>query len=213
MADIKAALDEFRPVYDRTKAYDGYVSLEVSPYLAHETAGSLEEGKKLWGLLEPPQRDDQDPRAPPKGSPRSRSLLFSGVNVNVTLLFSVEAYEAVAKTFIKAIRRRVDAGLPVDKIASVASFFVSRIDSEADKRIEAKIKETTDPASKAKLEDALGKVAIDNAKNAYKPSSRSCSTAPSSPRSRPRGRRSSASSGRRSGPRTPSIPTRSTPPA
>ncbi len=166
VADIKAALDAFRPVYDRTEAYDGYVSLEVSPYLAHETKGSLEEGKKLWGLLDRPNAMIKIPGTP-EGLPAIEELLFAGVNVNVTLLFSVEAYEAVARTFIKAIQRRVDAGLPVDKVASVASFFVSRIDSEADKRIEARIKETTDPAAKAKLEAALGHVAIDNAKNAY----------------------------------------------
>jgi len=166
VADIQAALDEFRVVYDRTDGYDGYVSLEVSPFLSNDTAGSLAEGKKLWGLLGRPNAMIKIPGTP-EGLPAIEELLFSGVNVNVTLLFSVEAYEAVAKTYIKALRRRVDAGLPVDKIASVASFFISRIDTEADKRIEAKLKETTDPATKAGLEKLLGKVAIDNGKNAY----------------------------------------------
>ncbi|WP_435015806.1 bifunctional transaldolase/phosoglucose isomerase [Tundrisphaera sp. TA3] len=164
--DIRNALDTFRTVYDQTNGYDGFVSLEVSPYLAHNTEGTIAEGKQLWKLLDRPNAMIKVPGTP-EGLPAIEELLFSGINVNVTLLFSASAYEAVARTYIKAIRRRVDAGLPVDKIASVASFFISRIDSEADKRIEAKIKETTDPAAKAKLEAALGKVAIANGKNAY----------------------------------------------
>ena len=167
VADIQAALDTFRPVYDETNGYDGYVSLEVSPYLAHKTEESLEEGKKLWGLLGRPNAMIKIPGTP-EGLPAIEELLFAGVNVNVTLLFSVEAYTAVAHTYIKALQRRVDAGLPIDKIASVASFFISRIDTEADKRIEAKLAETTNPTVKAGLEAALGKVAIANGKNAYK---------------------------------------------
>ena len=167
VADIQAALDAFGPVYDQTEGLDGYVSLEVSPYLAHDTEGSLAEGKKLWSLLGRPNAMIKIPGTP-EGLPAIEELLFAGVNVNVTLLFSVEAYEKVAHTYIKALQRRVEAGLPVDKVASVASFFISRIDTEADKRIEAKIAETSDPAAKAKLEAALGKVAIANGKNAYK---------------------------------------------
>ncbi len=167
VADIQAALDAFQPVYDETDGLDGYVSLEVSPYLSKNTAGSITEGKKLWSLLGRPNAMIKVPGTP-EGLPAIEELLFSGINVNVTLLFSVEAYEAVAHIYIKALKRRVAAGLPVDKIASVASFFISRIDTEADKRIEAKLQETTDPAVRAKLEDALGKVAIANGKNAYK---------------------------------------------
>ncbi len=167
VADIQAALDEFRVVYDRTDGYDGFVSLEVSPLLSNDTAGTIAEGKKLWKLLGRPNAMIKVPGTP-EGLPAIEELLFSGINVNVTLLFSVDAYEAVAKVYIKALARRVEAGLPVDRIASVASFFVSRIDSEVDKRVEAKLKETTDPATRVKLEDVLGKVAIANAKNAYK---------------------------------------------
>ena len=167
VADIQAALDAFRPVYDETQAYDGYVSLEVSPYLSKNTEGTIVEGKKLWGLLGRPNAMIKVPGTP-EGLPAIEELLFSGVNVNVTLLFSVKAYEAVARTFIKALKRRVDAGLPVDKVASVASFFISRIDTEADKRIEAKIADSSDPAKKSQLQAALGKVAIANGKNAYK---------------------------------------------
>jgi transaldolase/glucose-6-phosphate isomerase len=166
VADIKAALDTFRTVYDRTRASDGYVSLEVSPLLAHDTAGTIAEGKKLWGLLDRPNAMIKVPGTP-EGLPAIEELLYSGINVNVTLLFSVDAYEAVAHTFVKALKRRVDEGKPVDRIASVASFFVSRIDSEADTRIEARLKQTTDPALRARLEHALGKVAIANAQNAY----------------------------------------------
>ena len=166
VADIQSALDEFKGVYEKAEGHDGNVSLEVSPYLAHDTEGTIAEAKKLWGLLGRPNAMIKVPGTP-EGLPAIEELLFSGINVNVTLLFSVDAYTKVAHTFIKALKRRADAGLPIDRIASVASFFISRIDTEADNRIEAKIKETTDPATKAKLEAALGKVAISNGKNAY----------------------------------------------
>ncbi len=166
VADIRRALDEFRPVYDRTNGGDGFVSLEVSPLLAHDTAATIAEAKKLWGLLGRPNAMIKIPGTP-EGLAAIEEALFSGLNVNVTLLFSVEAYRAVAETYLKALKRRVEKGLPVDRIASVASFFVSRIDTEVDNRIEAKLKEAKDPATKAKLEGLLGKAAIANAKNAY----------------------------------------------
>ena len=166
VADIGEALDAFRPTYDRTKALDGYVSLEVSPLLAHDTAGTIAEGKRLWGKLNRPNAMIKVP-ATPEGIPAIEELLYSGVNVNVTLLFSVVAYKTVAETYIRALTRRAAEGKPVDHLASVASFFVSRIDSEVDKRIDAKIKAESDPAKKATLESLLGKVAIANAKNAY----------------------------------------------
>ena len=167
VADIQAALDAFRPVYDETNQLDGYVSLEVSPYLAKKTDETIAEAKKLWSLLGRPNAMIKVPGTP-EGLPAIEELLYSGINVNVTLLFSVDAYKAVAETYIKALKRRADEGKPIDKIASVASFFISRIDTEADKRIEARIAETSDSATKAKLEAALGKVAIANGKNAYK---------------------------------------------
>jgi len=166
VADIKEALDLFRPVYDRTKGGDGYVSLEVSPLLAHSTEKTIAEAKKLWALLDRPNAMIKIPGTP-EGLPAIEECLFSGMNINVTLLFSVEAYEAVAHTYVKALKRRAEKGLPVDHIASVASFFVSRIDTETDKRIEAKIKATSDANEKAELEALLGKAAIANAKNAY----------------------------------------------
>jgi len=166
VADIQEALDLFRPLYDRTKGGDGYVSLEVSPYLAHDTAGTTKEAKILWDKLDRPNAMIKIPGTP-EGLPAIEDTLADGVNVNVTLLFSVEAYEAVARAYIRGLKRRADAGKPIDHVASVASFFVSRIDAEVDKRIDAKLATETDPARRAKLESLQGKIAIANAKNAY----------------------------------------------
>jgi len=166
IADIQEALDLFRPLYDRVNGGDGFVSLEVSPYLAHNTAETTSEAKILWDKLDRPNAMIKIPGTP-EGLKAIEDSLAAGINVNVTLLFSVEAYEAVARAYVRALKRRADAGQPVDRIASVASFFVSRIDSEVDKRIEAKLKTETDPAKKAKLEGLLGKIAIANAKSAY----------------------------------------------
>ena len=166
VADIEAALDLFRPTYDRTSGLDGYVSLEVSPLLAMDGEATLTEARKLWKLLDRPNAMIKIPGTP-AGVPVIEEALFDGLNVNVTLLFSVEAYEAVAHAYLNAIKRRDEAGLPLDHVASVASFFVSRIDAEVDKRLEAKIKAEADPARKAELESLMGKAAIANAKNAY----------------------------------------------
>lgn len=167
VSDIRQALDQFRTVYDRTRGLDGYVSLEVSPLLAHDTDGTIREAKELWGLLDRPNAMIKVPGTP-EGLPAIEELLYSGINVNVTLLFSVDAYEAVAETYLRALNRRVAEGKPVDHIASVASFFVSRIDAEVDRRIDALLKDETDPARKSKLESLKGRIAIANAKNAYK---------------------------------------------
>ena len=166
IADIQEALDLFRPTYDRLNGGDGFVSLEVSPYLAHETEGTTREAKLLWEKLGRPNAMIKIPGTP-EGLAAIEESLASGINVNVTLLFSVDAYKAVAHAYVKALKTRAAAGKPVDHIASVASFFVSRIDAEVDKRIDAKLKTETDPAKKAKLESLLGKIAIANAKNAY----------------------------------------------
>ncbi|MDB5350221.1 MAG: glucose-6-phosphate isomerase [Planctomycetota bacterium] len=166
VADIQEALDLFRPLYDRLNGGDGFVSLEVSPYLAHDTAGTTREAQILWDKLARPNALIKIPGTP-EGLRAIEDSLVAGININVTLLFSVEAYEAVAHAYIRALKRRADAGKPVNRIASVASFFISRIDAEVDKRIEAKLKTETDPATKAKLESLLGKIAIANAKAAY----------------------------------------------
>jgi transaldolase len=164
--DIRDALDLFRPVYDRTKTLDGYVSLEVSPLLARDTAATAREAKHLWEQLDRPNAMIKIPGTTECLDAIEESL-FEGINVNVTLLFSVAAYEAVALRYIRALERRVAAGLPIDRVASVASFFVSRIDAEVDKRLDALAKATTDPAVKAELATFAGKIAVDNAKLAY----------------------------------------------
>jgi len=161
--DITHALDLFRPTYERTDALDGYVSLEVSPLLARDTAKTTAEAETLWKKLGRPNAMIKIPGTA-EGLQAIEETLAKGINVNVTLLFSVQAYEAVAHAYLRALQRRADAGQPIDKVASVASFFVSRIDSEVDKRIEAKLKTETDPARKAGLEGLLGKIAVANAK-------------------------------------------------
>jgi transaldolase / glucose-6-phosphate isomerase len=163
--DIQGAADLLRPVYDRTKGHDGYVSLEVAPDLASDTQGTLDEARRLWKEVGRPNVMIKVP-ATPEGVPAIRTLLTEGINVNVTLLFSKEAYEGVAQAFVEAIEARVAKGLPVDRVASVASFFVSRIDSAVDALLEEKMKTATGP-DKARMLRLLGKVAIANAKVAY----------------------------------------------
>ena len=163
--DIQGAADIMRPVYDRTKAQDGYVSLEVAPDLANNTQGTLDEARRLWKEVNRPNVMIKVP-ATPEGVPAIRTLLTEGINVNVTLLFAKEAYEEVARAFVDAIEARVNKGLPVDRVASVASFFVSRIDSAVDALLEEKMKTATG-SDKARMLRLLGKVAIANAKVAY----------------------------------------------
>lgn len=153
--DIRLAADAIRPVYDRSAAADGYVSLEVSPDLARDTGGTLEEARRLWGLVDRPNLMIKVPGTP-EGVPAIRALLEEGINVNVTLLFARAAYEAVARAHLEALELRTGKGLPVDRIASVASFFVSRIDTAVDALLE-----------KSGRTDIAGKVAIANARLAY----------------------------------------------
>jgi len=171
VTDIRNALDLFRPVYDRTGGGDGFVSLEVSPKLAHQTQATIDEAAFYWKELDRPNAMIKIPGTP-EGLPAIEESLVAGLNINVTLLFSVEAYEAVARAYIKAVQRRADAGQSIDDMASVASFFVSRIDTEVDKRLDALIEKETDAAKRRKLESLKGKAAIANAKNAFKVSER-----------------------------------------
>jgi transaldolase / glucose-6-phosphate isomerase len=163
--DIQAAADVLRVVYDRTGAKDGYVSLEVSPELARDSEGTLAEARRLWAAVARPNVMIKVP-ATPEGIPAIRMLLAEGINVNVTLLFAREAYEAVAWACIEGLEARAQAGAPLGHVASVASFFVSRIDSLVDGWIADKAR-TADGAGKAGLESLLGRVAIANAKLAY----------------------------------------------
>jgi transaldolase/glucose-6-phosphate isomerase len=165
IADIQAAADVLRPVYDRTGSRDGYVSLEVSPDLANDTNGTLGEARELWKAVARPNVMIKVP-ATPAGLPAIRTLISEGINVNVTLLFARDAYEAVAQAYIEGLEARAAAGQPLGHIASVASFFVSRIDTVVDAQIEARLK-TAGGADRQRLESLAGKVAIANAKLAY----------------------------------------------
>src|SRR6266702_243116 len=164
--DVQDAADILRPVYDESKQQDGYVSLEVSPLLANDTTGTLEEARRLWKAVNRPNLMVKVP-ATAEGIPALRQLISEGINVNVTLLFSREVYEQVAKAYIEGLTARAASGGDVSRIASVASFFVSRIDSKIDAQIASQLKTTSDPAQRARLSGLLGKVAISNAKLAY----------------------------------------------
>ncbi len=162
--DIKAAADTLKPVYDKLDAKDGYVSLEVSPYISDDTDATIAEAKKLWGMVDRPNLMIKIPGTL-AGAPAIASTIASGINVNVTLLFALDAYVRVAEAYAMGLEERVRQGQPIDKIASVASFFVSRIDSSIDKEIDARV-EKGDAEADA-LKAVRGKVAIANAKMAY----------------------------------------------
>jgi transaldolase/glucose-6-phosphate isomerase len=164
--DVQDACDIFRPVYDETKHRDGYVSLEVSPFLANDTNGTIEEARRLWKAVNRPNVMIKVP-ATPEGIPAIRQLLEEGLNINITLLFAQSAYEKVAEAFIAALEARAAKGQPVNHIASVASFFVSRIDSLVDSKIDALLKTAAGDA-KTLLESLHGTIAIANAKLTYK---------------------------------------------
>ena len=164
--DIQNAADVLRPVYEASDGADGYVSLEVSPYLALDTEATLAEARRLHQAV---SRDNLMVKVPatPEGIPAIRQLTAEGISINVTLLFSQGAYEKVARAFVEGLEDRAKAGHDVSRIASVASFFISRIDSLVDKLLDEKIAAANDPASKTALEALKGKVAIANAKLAY----------------------------------------------
>ncbi|HEX9001545.1 MAG TPA: transaldolase [Blastocatellia bacterium] len=164
--DIQRAADLFTPVYERTNKIDGYVSLEVSPLLAHDTAGTVADAKRLWTALGRPNVCIKIP-ATPAGLPAIRQTIAAGINVNVTMIFALENYEQVADAFISGLEDRAAAGQPVDHIASVASVFVSRIDAIVDAELESRISKSSDEAEKARLSSLLGKIAIANAKLQY----------------------------------------------
>jgi transaldolase/glucose-6-phosphate isomerase len=164
IADIKAAARDLRPVYDRTGGEDGYVSLEVSPYLANDTSGTIHEAHRLWQAVGEPNLMVKVPGTA-AGVPAIRQLIEDGLNINVTLLFSLAAYQDVAHAFVEGLEARVARGEPVDRIASVASFFVSRIDTQIDKKIDERVEAGDDNADT--LKSLRGKVAIANARLAY----------------------------------------------
>ncbi len=164
--DVQTATDIFRGVYNESKRRDGYVSLEVSPTLANDTQGTLDEARRLWQAV---GRENLMVKVPAtkEGIPAIRQLLEEGLNINITLLFAQSTYEQVAEAYIAALEARAAKGLDVSKIASVASFFVSRIDTLIDGQIDAKLKTETDVKKKEYLSSVQGKVAIANARRTY----------------------------------------------
>ena len=165
VADVGEACDLLLGVWERTNGVDGYVSLEVSPRLANDTEATLAEARRLYSALGRKNALIKIPGTP-AGGPAIRRALFEGINVNVTLLFSCEAYETVAEAHTQALEDRLDAGLPVDDTASVASFFLSRIDSLTDKKLAA-LAAGLDGSEKAGVESLAGEAAVANAKIAY----------------------------------------------
>lgn len=164
--DIRDACDVLRPIYDRLNRHDGYVSMEVSPAAASDTERTLSEARDLWKLVDRPNVMIKVPGTG-AGLPAVEQLISEGININITLLFSVDNYKEVAERYIRGLERRHENGQPVDHVASVASFFVSRVDSSVDKQLLAKIDASTDEAEKERLRRLLGKAAIANAKLAY----------------------------------------------
>ncbi len=162
--DIQQAADLLKPVYEQTQGRDGYVSLEVSPYLAKDTDGTVAEARRLWQAVQRPNLMIKVP-ATPEGIPAIQTLIGEGINVNVTLLFAQEAYRQVAEAYLAGLEALAAAGGDLQRVASVASFFVSRIDSLVDAKLEAKLK--AGEGDRALLESLRGKVAIANAKLAY----------------------------------------------
>ncbi len=155
IADIQLAADKLRPLYDAAQGADGFVSLEVSPTLAHDTEGTIADAKRLHTAVNRPNLMIKIP-ATPEGIPAIEATLAAGINVNVTLIFSLRQYEDTVEAYIKALEKRLAAGEDISKIASVASFFVSRVDTAVDKQLEA-LGHT----------DLQGHAAVDNAKLAY----------------------------------------------
>jgi transaldolase len=164
--DVRTACDLFGGVFAATRGADGYVSIEVSPSVAHDADATVEEARRLWAAVDRPNVLVKVPGTP-DGARAVRRLVADGINVNITLLFSVEAHRRVIEAYLAALEQRIEAGQPIDAIASVASFFVSRVDTEIDKRLDAKIA-LAPAAERPALEALKGKAAIANARLAYR---------------------------------------------
>jgi transaldolase / glucose-6-phosphate isomerase len=164
--DIQDAADALRGVYQESSFHDGYVSLEVSPYLAMKTQETMDEARRLWKTV---QRDNVMIKVPgtTAGIPAIQQLVSEGLNINITLLFAQEVYEKVAEAYINGVEAYAAKGGNLKKIASVASFFISRIDTLIDGKLNDKLKSTSDPQQQALFKSLLGKVAIANGKLTY----------------------------------------------
>ncbi|MBF6600486.1 MAG: transaldolase [Dehalococcoidia bacterium] len=166
ITDIRHACDILRPVFDQARS-DGFVSIEVSPEKAFETQPTVDEAKRWWKAIDRPNLMVKIP-ATDAGIPAIEECIAAGVNINITLLFAVEYYERVMEAYLRGLERRAEAREDIAGLNSVASFFVSRVDTSADKRIEAKLAAASDAQQRAKLEGLRGTVAVANAKVAYR---------------------------------------------
>jgi transaldolase len=163
--DVRDACDAFRATYDRTNGADGFVSIEVSPSAANDARASISEATRLWATVDRPNLMVKIPGTV-EGAIAVRQLIANGININITLLFAIEAYKRVIDAYVAGLQDRVQAGKQISTIHSVASFFVSRVDTEVDKRLDASIAKS--PANQQTLKTLEGKAAIANAKLAYK---------------------------------------------
>jgi transaldolase len=164
--DVRDACDIFRSVYDEETGADGYVSIEVSPAAAHDVEGTVSEATRLWSTVDRPNVFVKVPGTV-EGAEAVRRLIANGININITLLFSLDAYRRVIEAYLAGLEDRVKAGKDIRNIASVASFFVSRVDTEVDKRLDALAKSAS-PEQQSKINSLRGKAAIANAKLAYR---------------------------------------------
>jgi transaldolase len=166
VTDVTLSAETFRPIYEKTQGGDGYASLEVSPLIAHDTRASIDDAHRLFTALKSPNAMIKIPGTP-EGVPAIERCLTDGLNINITLLFGVENYEQVAWAYISALEKRWAARQPIDRIGSVASFFVSRVDTLVDEKLQQKIEAATSDGEREKLRRLLGKAGIANAKIAY----------------------------------------------
>jgi transaldolase len=165
--DIQRSADLLRGVYDVSSGTDGFVSLEVSPELAHDTEATIHEGRRLWQAVARPNLMIKVPGTD-AGVPAVEELLSEGLNINITLLFSLAGYERVMEAYLTALERRAREGKPLGGVASVASFFVSRVDTAVDKALEQKLAAAADDAARERIRALFGKAAVANAKLAYR---------------------------------------------
>jgi len=166
MTDERMVADLLRPIYERTDGQDGFVSIEVSPYLAQDTEGTLSEVRRFWKAIDRTNLMVKIPSTP-AGIPAIRQAIVSGININITLIFSIENYRQVAEAYLSALEERSAKGQDIGRIASVASFFVSRVDVLVDNLLEEKMKASSERAEQEKLKALEGYAAIANARLAY----------------------------------------------
>ncbi len=179
--DVRQACDVLMPLYESTTHIDGRVSIEVSPLLAFDTQETMAEARWLWRTVDRPNLMVKIPGTE-EGIPAIEQMIAEGLSINITLLFAVSMYEQVMEAYLKGLERRVEEGKPIDQIHSVASFFVSRVDTMVDKELEAKLAASDDPSAQERLRALLGTAAIANAKLAYQAFKRVFGQDTSSPR-------------------------------